>query len=199
VRFNYCYDIFLFIPFKSLLEVSDFSLFDNILTIFNYFSSLFARTGFYAALIDSIRLFLPFLPGVQNPFTSSHISRMAIPLSQEKSRYTALDAHDSLDLEDNDSDATLASTGFLPKRSRRDVSLSAEISNMQTVLVWFRWGTVIALQTVILFFLLWKGTEAPVRDESNWTPAMTETGGDVNGLYIPCLSPFYNHDQDVKC
>jgi len=110
---------------------------------------------------------------------------MAIPLSQEKSRYTALDTHDSLDLEDNDSDATLASTGFLPKRSRRDVPLSAEISNMQTVLVWFRWGTVIALQTVILFFLLWKGNEAPVRDESNWTLAMTETGGDVNGLYIP--------------
>lgn len=111
---------------------------------------------------------------------------MAIPLSKAESRYTVLDERDngSFDIE-NDSDTTLGST---PKRSRRDMQLEHGTSNMEYVLCWFRWASIIALQTVILFFLLWKSSDPATTDDGGWFPAKTETGGDINGLYIPSES-----------
>ncbi|KAM3085753.1 hypothetical protein ACMFMG_002817 [Clarireedia jacksonii] len=45
-------------------------------------------------------------------------------------------------------------------------------------LEWMRWSVVIMLQGAIVGLLVW-------RRANGWRPEDTETGGDINGLYIP--------------
>jgi hypothetical protein len=105
-------------------------------------------------------------------------------LQKTEQRYSSLEGIEELDLE-NDSDTTLASSGFLGKTIKR--TNRNRNSKIQTALTWFRWGFVVMLQIVILVLLL-KKTE--VNLQVGWTQAETETGGDINGLYIPCEYTF---------
>ncbi|KAH8657406.1 hypothetical protein BGZ60DRAFT_415833 [Tricladium varicosporioides] len=134
--------------------------------------------------------------------------------SQKPSRYSSIplaDSHthsrsnsDSLDLDltaeelndDNDSDATLASTSFLkhtphhPQKSNTPFIVEEEHVHSfrcnrqprwQIVLTWIRWSIVVFLQGIILMLLL---PRSGILD-GGWDIKDTETGGDVNGLYIP--------------
>ena len=105
---------------------------------------------------------------------------MASP--KKESRYSTLQGVDDLDLE-NDSDTTLASEGFLGKNVAKRPSRYSRNSKVQTILTWIRWGLIVALQSVMIFLLL-RSTSAPAKE--GWTQADTETGGDINGLYVPC-------------
>jgi hypothetical protein len=107
--------------------------------------------------------------------------------AKKESRYEALDKVEDFDLE-NDSDTTLASTGFLGKRGSKRLRKYSRASKTQTMLVWVRWGSIIAMQGVIVFLLLRGGKKM----DGRWTQADTETGGDINGLYVPSkiLKPF---------
>jgi hypothetical protein len=46
------------------------------------------------------------------------------------------------------------------------------------LLEWMRWGVVIMLQGVIVVLLVWHRGDG-------WSPETTETGGDINGIYVP--------------
>jgi hypothetical protein len=105
-----------------------------------------------------------------------------------------------LDLEDrdNDSETTLASDSFLAKQdplNTRYTTRSQQLSKAQrlsNLLTWIRWGVVVLLQGVIILLLLpasgvlgdgwsFKGSTG----NGSWEMSMTETGGDVNGIYVP--------------
>jgi hypothetical protein len=141
------------------------------------------------------------------PYKTLNESTSTLSLSSHHHDSHHLDQH--LDLEhDADSDTTLASEGFLSKRS----NLASRSSKIEAILTWFRWGTILFFQGTIIMMLLptsglmserWgfgfgKGEEAGVvkagvvpidtRTGSGWSPGKTETGGDVNGLYVPCES-----------
>jgi hypothetical protein len=89
------------------------------------------------------------------------------------------------DLE-NDSDTTLASASFLSKSTSRRASKNAR--STQNTLVWLRWSAILVTQSIMCLLLL--KTRAPV-----WTAAEAETGGDINGLYVPSKS---THLHDYK-
>ena len=105
---------------------------------------------------------------------------MASP--KKESRYSTLQGVEDLDME-NDSDTTLASEGFLGKTVTKRPSRYSRNSKVQTTLTWIRWGSIVALQSVMIVLLL-RNTSAPAKE--GWTQADTETGGDINGLYVPC-------------
>ena len=122
----------------------------------------------------------------------------------QTSKYTTLPPRDSLDDLDidleNDSDTTLASTGFLAKKptksdrmhmmlgNRYENDNPKESSRIPTALTWIRWGVVIFLQCVIIVFLFLLRPAGTGKD-MGWSTGETETGGDVSGLYIPSKSP----------
>lgn len=120
---------------------------------------------------------------------------MALLHHEKQSRYTTLDDDEvmSIDLEndnDHDSETTLASDGFLGKQSSFHDPRYERNSRLLTVLTWTRWGVVVFFQGIIIMMLLptsgvlsdgWAG----LGTASGWTQEQTETGGDVNGLYIP--------------
>jgi hypothetical protein len=99
--------------------------------------------------------------------------------SKKESRYESLKGVEDLDLE-NDSDTTLASEGFLGKNSPKRLSRHSRNSKIQTALIWSRWGFIVTLQSIILLLLLRSSTV-----EKDWNQVDTETGGDINGLYVP--------------
>jgi hypothetical protein len=105
---------------------------------------------------------------------------MANTTSTEKSSYEPLDKISDFDLE-NDSDDTLTSTGFSGKH-RGGKGKRAKARQTQLLLTWMRWSVVVLLQTLIVWLLVKSGK----RMDGRWTQADTETGGDVNGLYVPC-------------
>jgi hypothetical protein len=140
-----------------------------------------------------------------SPYMTLHPSTSTLSLASHH--------HHSDDIEDNDSETTLANEGFLSKRS----NLASKSSRLQNILTWIRWGTIVFLQGIIIILLLptsgimdsgWglgliggggkvKGDGivqagvVPV-DKSiggKWNAGKTETGGDVNGLYVPCECP----------
>ncbi|KAG9235084.1 hypothetical protein BJ875DRAFT_282507 [Amylocarpus encephaloides] len=97
----------------------------------------------------------------------------------------------------NDSDTTLASATLLnphsqacsssPKSQRQ---LGAERNDRtESLFTWLRWGVVIFMQFVIIILLLPTSGLMELEDlglKRKWDGmAMTETGGDVNGLYVP--------------
>ncbi|KAM3073439.1 hypothetical protein ACMFMF_006645 [Clarireedia jacksonii] len=108
---------------------------------------------------------------------------------KESSTYTPLSDIEDIDLE-NDSDTTLGSNRFpstspKPASRRRSTHISPRTARIECLLVWVRWGSVIILQSLILFFLL-KGRKTDMNEgDEDWVPADTETGGDINGLYVP--------------
>ncbi|PQE08911.1 Thioesterase domain-containing protein [Rutstroemia sp. NJR-2017a WRK4] len=108
---------------------------------------------------------------------------------KESSTYTPLSDIEDIDLE-NDSDTTLGSNRFpstspKPTSRRRSQHTSPKTTRIECLLVWVRWGSVIILQSLILFFLL-KGKKKEGNDGGDsWSLADTETGGDINGLYVP--------------
>jgi hypothetical protein len=104
---------------------------------------------------------------------------MALP--KKETKYSTLKDMEDLDLE-NDSDTTLASEGFLGKNGTKRPSRYSRNTKVQTILTWGRWALIVALQSIMIFLLL----RNPQTKEKGWTQADTETGGDINGLYVPC-------------
>ncbi len=122
-----------------------------------------------------------------------------MPMSFFESRYDRVgkdveEGDSNLEIQDDRDDrseSTLASEGLLSKAlpfSHQDYS-----SPTSSKLTWIRWGLSILLQVIIIGLLLrrdqnhsssmfWVSTP---EDGETWTEAKTETGGDVNGLYIP--------------
>jgi hypothetical protein len=72
--------------------------------------------------------------------------------------------------------------GLSPSGKR--ISRHRERKRKAKMIEWMRWSAVILLQVVIIGLLLWHRGEG-------WTPEKTETGGDINGIYIPrmCFFP----------
>jgi hypothetical protein len=118
--------------------------------------------------------------------------------SKKPNKYSTLedvDDIDDIDLE-NDSDTTLASDGFLGKNNIKQIQQSAKSSKLQLVLTWFRWSVLVLLQGFTIILLLtpsgtlsdtWSSLTGGLTGVLNhgWDASKTETGGDVNGLYIP--------------
>jgi len=104
---------------------------------------------------------------------------MALPLTEQK--YSSIRLADA-DLE-NDSDTTLGSTGFLEKSTKRRTRFSKRLAT-QSLFTWIRWIIMVLLQSVIIFLLV-RNNQPTDRKTSRWSQADTETGGDINGLYIP--------------
>jgi hypothetical protein len=109
-------------------------------------------------------------------------------MAAKQSRYTSLeDDIEDIDLE-NDSDTTLASDGFLEKNNARRINKSTKNSRLENILTWSRWSIIVLLQGLIIVLLL--PTSGVLSDGwsmggSGWSQSKTETGGDINGLYIP--------------
>ncbi|QDS71425.1 hypothetical protein FKW77_003424 [Venturia effusa] len=104
---------------------------------------------------------------------------MALALVEQK--YSSVRLADP-DLE-NDSDTTLGSTILLEKNTKRRRRASNRPAP-HSLLTWIRWTIVILLQSFIIFLLL-RSSGTKGRKTSRWSPADTETGGDINGLYVP--------------
>jgi hypothetical protein len=109
-----------------------------------------------------------------------------------------IDDIDDIDLE-NDSDTTLASDGFLGKNNIKRIQKSAKSSRLQLMLTWFRWSVLVLLQGFIIILLLptsgtlsdtWSSLTGGLKGglKGGFDPSRTETGGDINGLYIPSTS-----------
>lgn len=113
---------------------------------------------------------------------------------KKESRYESLKGVEDLDLE-NDSDTTLASEGFLGKNSAKRPNRHSRNWKVQTALTWSRWGFIVVLQTIMILLLLRSSPTA----EKSWTQADTETGGDINGLYIPCECSAIPRLTDLNC
>jgi hypothetical protein len=112
-------------------------------------------------------------------------------------KYSTLDDVDDIDDIDleNDSDTTLASDGFLGKNNIKRIQKSVKSSRLQLGLTWFRWSVLVLLQGFIIILLLptsgtlsdtWSSLAGGLK--GGFDPARTETGGDINGLYIPSKS-----------
>lgn len=105
-------------------------------------------------------------------------------MAAKDSRYTSIDDVEDVDLE-NDSDTTLASEGFLGKNTKR-LSKHTRSSRLETILTWSRWATIVVLQGIILVVVLpTSGVLSSQSSTGDWVQTKTETGGDINGLYIP--------------
>jgi hypothetical protein len=106
-------------------------------------------------------------------------------MAAKESRYMSINVAEDIDLED-DSDTTLASDRFLGKNSAKRIIKYKTNSRLQIVLTWFRWTIVIVLQGFILILLLpTSGVLSKGWSMGDWSQSKTETGGDINGLYIP--------------
>jgi len=106
-------------------------------------------------------------------------------MASKESKYTSVNEAHDLDLE-NDSDTTLASDGFLGKSNGKRISKYVKRPRSQTLLTWCRWGTIVLLQGLILILLLpTSGALSEGWSMGGWSQSKTETGGDINGLYIP--------------
>jgi hypothetical protein len=102
--------------------------------------------------------------------------------SSKQDTYLRLGRDDS-DIE-NHSDTTLDSGELfagLMKQSSRDTRKN----RTQLPFTWFRWITITILQVAILIHLKQDGNQTC---KKLWTAAKTETGGDINGLYVPSMS-----------
>ncbi|CAG8960095.1 hypothetical protein HYFRA_00010573 [Hymenoscyphus fraxineus] len=102
------------------------------------------------------------------------------------------------DLEDrgNDSDTTLGSSTVLKSDSARSPSPKSRLQKRleaayrkQNLFTWLRWGLVVFLQCIIIILLL---PGSGLMGSTKWDESMTETGGDINGLYIPTKHKWMN-------
>lgn len=109
----------------------------------------------------------------------------------KQSNYTAIQRSEDFDLE-NDSDTTLNLTDFQEKPSKRTRKFPRTSTRLtQQVLVWARWFTVVAIQTVIVYLLI-----AAKNNDEQCMKIDIETGGDVNGLYVASVS-IYSHINQI--
>jgi hypothetical protein len=84
---------------------------------------------------------------------------------------------------EDDSDTTLTSQGT-PIGHHKKKRRTTTRSQLSTVLIWIRWSSVFILQIVIIVLLL-RSNSTQIEKEDGWSTDQTETGGDINGLYIP--------------
>lgn len=101
-------------------------------------------------------------------------------MSSKEPTYSAVKA-EYVDVED-DSDTTLGSENGLSTKTRRRRRLHATISRRDTVLTWFRWGSIATLQIIMIVLVVQSSLS---KNNGAWRAEDTETGGDINGLYIP--------------
>jgi hypothetical protein len=108
-------------------------------------------------------------------------TNMSLPIHEKK--YLPLNTQVE-DLED-DSDTTLTSPGQKSSHLKRRRKLPEQSNNKISItLTWLRWGFVVILQSIILILLL-QNNQTTTSFLSKWSTDDTETGGDINGLYIP--------------
>jgi len=106
---------------------------------------------------------------------------MALPIADQK--YSSIRLADA-DLED-DSDTTLGSIHFTERRTKRR-RRQCRKPELQSVFTWLRWTIVVLLQSAIIFLLV-RNNQTTDRKTTGWSQADTETGGDINGLYVPSM------------
>jgi len=83
---------------------------------------------------------------------------------------------------EEDSESTLSLER--PPKTKRDLDRPKRRARRQEsakTLVWLRWGTIVVLQSIIVLQLLRNGGQIQFVDS---TRPGTETGGDINGLYV---------------
>jgi hypothetical protein len=102
---------------------------------------------------------------------------MTLPIHEK--RYLPLNTQ--LEDLDDDSDTTLTSPGKTSLHSDRRKRASQR-TKITATLTWLRWGFVATFQVAILLLLLQNGK---VNEVEEWSKDDTETGGDINGLYVP--------------
>ena len=106
-------------------------------------------------------------------------------MSLTASKYSSIDDVEDVDLE-NDSDTTLASDGFLSTKNAQRINKNNKSSRLDTILTWSRWGTIVLLQCLMILLLLpTSGVLSEGWSIGSWSTSKTETGGDINGLYVP--------------
>jgi hypothetical protein len=110
-----------------------------------------------------------------------------VPFDIEEQTHHEQDAAD-------DSDTTLASSSFLQTSKSRSPSPKSRRSHHRDtssrrkgLFTWIRWVVVVLLQSVIILLLL-QGNGYLDTNSGKWDEKMTETGGDINGLYVPSKS-----------
>lgn len=113
---------------------------------------------------------------------------------KQTSIYQSISGADIEDIDlENDSDATLgesqhekfpSNTTLSSQLCERHIS-SALASKLNIIIPWIRWGTVVLLQTLIIYLLSSHEKSHITNNEKSWNSNNTETGGDINGLYIP--------------
>lgn len=101
----------------------------------------------------------------------------------KETRYASLEDHHSLEEQDlgHESDTTACSEGFLGKKGNNSGEKRSSRRRNQTVLTWVRWGTVVALQLLIVILLFWRLPSSSDGMDSGFEGV--ETGGDINGLF----------------
>lgn len=138
-----------------------------------------------------------------SPYMSLHPSASTLDLSSNQ--YSLHKQSRSDDLEDTGSETTLASEGLLYKHS----NTAPQPKRSTDILTWLRFSIIVFLQGMIIVILLpsadqligqgWNGVgkdtvlqagTLPIDKTlgGSWTAGKTETGGDINGLYIPSKS-----------
>jgi hypothetical protein len=104
--------------------------------------------------------------------------------SSKQDIYSQLRRDDS-DIE-NHSDTTLDAVELFEDETKQP-NKHTRNDRTQLQLNWIAWVSVIVLQVAILVLLKQNGKQTC---KPSWTAANTETGGDINGLYIPSMSNF---------
>ena len=136
----------------------------------------FLHTFYYSAQKVQFHLFL--------------VQAIEMSTIKKETRYLSLSPVEELDLE-NDSDSTLASSGFLGKNGSQTRRRPSKASNAQRALIWLRWGSIFILLSMNVLLQLWKRS-----DDGLWSQMDTETGGDINGLYVPREFHYILHLQE---
>lgn len=98
-----------------------------------------------------------------------------------------------IDIED-DSDTTLGSENSSSANNRRRRRLHNATSKRDALLTWFRWGSIATLQLIIIV-LLDKNSRTK---STGWRVEDTETGGDINGLYIPSKVYLFTLEKELQ-
>jgi hypothetical protein len=114
--------------------------------------------------------------------TRTFLLHLNMPLPKKNDEYSTLTLnYTNLD---EDSDTTLGSADLHEKRSKRRKRICQP---SRSTLTWFRWGSLLVMQSTILVLLV---LNTRTTSKEGWTKADTETGGDVNGLYVPSSCTF---------
>lgn len=103
---------------------------------------------------------------------------------EKSNRYSSIEDHELEDQDlDSDSDTTACShheqgDDFLQKGGQRIGRKSSRALRKQNILTWIRWGSIVALQLIMILVLLLREGDKPKE-----TMKAIETGDDINGLF----------------